>query len=70
VVDETAVSIEDCMLQAFACVKLGVLLMRVEFKNNHEAMKVMERAAVQYKVPAGMFFFGYALVTGKVCGVF
>lgn len=65
VVDETVESVEDCMVQAFACVKLGVLLSRVEFRNQREATEVMKKAAVQFKMPAGMFFYGFALVTGN-----
>lgn len=65
VVDDTAATVEDCMLQAFACVKLALLLQRVEFKNEKESLDLLERATEQYKVPTAMFLFGYALAVGK-----
>jgi hypothetical protein len=64
-VQETALSVNDCMIQAFSAIKLGILLSRVEFKNSREAMEVFKMAAVQYKLPAGFYFYGTALIYGK-----
>jgi hypothetical protein len=64
VAHETAVSVDDCMLQAFSCIKLAILLHRIEFQNHREAMVMMEMAAVKFKVPSAMLFYGAALATG------
>lgn len=61
---ETAVSVDDCKLQAFACIKLAILLHRVEYQNHREALDLLETAAVKFRVPTAMFFYGAALVTG------
>lgn len=65
VVDDTAVTLEDCMIQAFCCIKLAILLRRVEFKNVKESHDLFQRAAEQFKVPTAMFFYGYDLVIGR-----
>lgn len=64
VIQECALSVDDCKFQAFSCIKLAILLHRVEFQNIREAMRLMKIAAVKFKVPTGMFFYGTALVTG------
>jgi len=65
VVDDTAVTLEDRMIQAFCCIKLAILLRRVEFKNENESHDLFQRAAEQFQVPTAMFFYGYDLVSGR-----
>ena len=59
------------MLQAFSYVYLGMMLVGIGVpanecfeKNDWEAVKYFKKAAVEYKLPAGLYFYGRSLVRG------